>query len=49
MRDKLARVQRLALSQIDHIRPGTPSAALEIGYGVVPLDLQVAYTAQAAA
>jgi hypothetical protein len=44
-----ARLQRLALSQIAHVRPVTPSAALEICYGVVPLDLQVAYTAQAAA
>jgi hypothetical protein len=49
MRDKLARLQRLALSQIAHVWPGTPSAALEICYGVVPLDLQVEYTAQAAA
>jgi hypothetical protein len=36
---KLQRLQRMALSQISHVRPSTPSAALEIMYGVPPLDL----------
>jgi hypothetical protein len=36
---KLQRLQRMALSQIAHVRPSTPSAALEIMYGVPPLDL----------
>jgi hypothetical protein len=36
---KLLRLQMMALSQIAHVRPSTPSAALEVLYGVPPLDL----------
>jgi hypothetical protein len=46
---KLQRVQRLALSQISHVRPSTPSAALEIMYRVNPLDLFIQNCAQNAA
>jgi hypothetical protein len=46
---KLQRLQRMALSQITHIRLSTPSAALEIMYGVPPLDLFIQNCAQNAA
>jgi hypothetical protein len=46
---KLQRLQRMALSQIAHVRPSTPSAALEIMYGVPPLDLFIQNYAQNAA
>jgi hypothetical protein len=35
---KLKPLQRLALSQVAHVRPSTPSTALEVMYGVPPLD-----------
>jgi ribonuclease HI len=35
----LTKLQRLALMQVAHVRKGTPTAALEIMYGVPPLDL----------
>jgi hypothetical protein len=38
---KLQRVQRLSVSQISHVRLSTPSAALEVMYGVPPLDLLI--------
>jgi hypothetical protein len=43
---KFQRLQRMALSQIAHVRPGSPSAALEIMYGVPPLDLFIQNCAQ---
>jgi hypothetical protein len=46
---KLQRLQRMALSQIAYVRPSTPSAALEIMYGVPPLDLFIQNCAQNAA
>jgi hypothetical protein len=46
---KLQRLQRMALSQIAHTRPSTTSAALEIMYGVPPLDLFIQNCAQNAA
>jgi hypothetical protein len=46
---KLQRLQRMAPSQIAHTRPSTPSAALEIMYGVPPLDLCIQSCAQNAA
>jgi hypothetical protein len=46
---KLQRLQRMALSQIAHVRPSTPLAALEIMYGVPPLDLFIQNCAQNAA
>jgi hypothetical protein len=46
---KLQRVQRLALSQISHVRPSTPLAALDVLYGVPPLDLFIQNCAQNAA
>jgi hypothetical protein len=46
---KLQRVQRMALSQISHVRPSTLLAALEIVYGVPPLDLFTRNCAQNAA
>jgi hypothetical protein len=36
---KFQRLQRMRLLQIAHVRPSTPSAALEVMYGVPPLDL----------
>jgi ribonuclease HI len=39
----------MALSQIAHVRPSTPSAALEIMYGVPPLNLFIQNCAQNAA
>jgi hypothetical protein len=39
----------MALSQISHVRPSTPSAALEIMHGVPPLDLFIQNCAQNAA
>jgi hypothetical protein len=36
---KLKRLQPLAISQMAHVRPSTPSTALEVMYGVPPLDL----------
>jgi ribonuclease HI len=39
----------MALSQIAHVRPSTPSAALEVMYGVPPLDLFIQNYAQNAA
>jgi hypothetical protein len=46
---KLKQLQRLALSQVAHVRPSTPSAALEVMYGVPPLDLHIKNCAQNAA
>jgi hypothetical protein len=46
---KLQQLQRLALSQISHVRPSTPLAALEIMYGVLLLDLFIQNCAQNAA
>jgi ribonuclease HI len=46
---KLQRLQRMALSQIAHVRPSTPSAALEVMYGVPTLDLFIQNCAQNAA
>jgi hypothetical protein len=46
---KLKPLQRLALSQVAHVRPGTPSTALEIMYGVPPLELHIKNCAQNAA
>jgi ribonuclease HI len=46
---KLKRLQRLALSQVAHVRPRTLSAALEVMYGVPPLDLHIKNCAQNAA
>jgi hypothetical protein len=46
---KLQRLQRMALSQIAHVRPSTPSAALEVMYGVPPHDLFIQNCAQNAA
>jgi hypothetical protein len=37
--DRLARVQRLGLLNVANVRKGTPTAALEIAYGVEPLDI----------
>jgi hypothetical protein len=45
---KLQIVQRMALSHISHVRPSTPSAALDM-YGVPPLDLFIQNCAQNAA
>jgi hypothetical protein len=44
--DKLARVQHLGLLNVANMRKGTQTAALEIAYGVEPLDL---YLREAAA
>jgi hypothetical protein len=38
-RTKFQRLQRMALSQIAQVRPSTPSAALEVMYGVPPTGL----------
>jgi hypothetical protein len=46
---KLQGLQRMALSQIAHVRPSTPSAGLEVMYGVPPLDLFIQNCAQNAA
>jgi hypothetical protein len=46
---KLQRLQRMALSQIAHVRPSIPSAALEVMYGVPPLNLFIQNCAQNAA
>jgi hypothetical protein len=46
---KLQKLQRMVLSQIAHVRPSTPSAALEIMYGVPPLELFIRNCAQNAA
>jgi ribonuclease HI len=46
---KLQQLQRLALSQISHVRPSTPSAALEIMYRMPPLDPFIQNCAQNAA
>jgi hypothetical protein len=46
---KLKRLQRLALSQVAYVRPSTPSTALEVMYGVPPLDLHIKNFAQNAA
>ena len=40
-RDKLDRVQRLGLLNVSNVRRSTPTAALEIAYGVEPLDLHL--------
>jgi hypothetical protein len=45
-RTKFQRLQRMCLSQIAHIRPSTPLAALEVMYGVPPLDLFIQNCAQ---
>jgi hypothetical protein len=39
----------MALSQIAHVRPSTPSAALEVMYRTPPLDLFIQNCAQNAA
>jgi hypothetical protein len=46
---KLQRLKRMALSQIAHVRPSTPAVALEVMYGVPPLDLFIQNCAQNAA
>jgi hypothetical protein len=46
---KLKRLQRLALSQMAYVRPGTPSTALEVMYIVPPLELHIKNCAQNAA
>jgi hypothetical protein len=46
---KLKRLQRLALSQVAHVRPTTPSTALEEMYGAPLLDLHIKNCAQNAA
>jgi ribonuclease HI len=46
---KLKQLQRLALSQVAHFRPSTPSTALDVIYGVPPLDLHIKNCAQNAA
>jgi hypothetical protein len=43
---KLQRLQRLTLSQISHVRPSSPLAALEIMYRVPPFDLFIQNCAQ---
>jgi hypothetical protein len=48
-RTKFQRLQRMALSQIAHVKPSTPSAALEVMYGVPPLSLFIQNCAQNAA
>jgi hypothetical protein len=39
--DKLAQVQRLGLLNIANVRQGTPTTALELAYGLEPLDLHL--------
>jgi uncharacterized membrane protein YkvA (DUF1232 family) len=39
--DKLAQVQRLGILNIANVRGGTPTTALEVAYGVEPLDLHL--------
>jgi ribonuclease HI len=46
---KLQGLQMMALSQIANVRPSTPSAGLEVMYGVPPLDLFIQNCAQNAA
>jgi hypothetical protein len=46
---KLQILQRMTLSQIAHVRPSTPSAALEVMYGVPPHDLFIQNCARNAA
>jgi hypothetical protein len=43
---KLKRLLRLALSQVAHVRPGTPSTALEGMYCVPPQELHIKNCAQ---
>jgi hypothetical protein len=48
-KNKAATTSKNGMSQIAHVRPSTPSAALEVMYGVSPLDLFIQNCAQNAA
>ena len=46
--DKLAKLQRFALTLMDHFRKGTPATGLDVIMGITPIDLELSRLAKEA-